>query len=81
MKQTAVEWFAKELKKRYKRNNAHLTISEWAANMIDKLAEQAIEMEKQQRMDAHGKLQMFSEQYYEENYGSKKCAKCGASEY
>lgn len=73
---TAVEWFAKELKKRYKRNNAHLTISEWAENMIDKLAEQAKEIEKQQIIDAHneGYLNLIlgddkvSEKYYNDTY-------------
>jgi tRNA(Ile)-lysidine synthase TilS/MesJ len=49
---TAVAWFAKELKKRYKRNNAHLTISQWSENMIDKLFKQANEMFEQQMQDS-----------------------------
>lgn len=48
-KQTPVEWFAKELRKRFKRNNAHLTCSEWASDMINKLLEQAKEKENSQR--------------------------------
>jgi len=81
MEQTAVEWFAKELKKRYKRNNTHLTISEWAADMIDKLAVQAKEMEKEQleKCYEHGNLALLEtghgdtfEQYYNKTYKKAK---------
>ena len=48
MKQKAVEWFAKELIKRFKRSQIHYTDSEWSFDMIKKLSEQAKEMEKQQ---------------------------------
>lgn len=75
---TAVEWFAKELKKRYKRNNAHLTISQWSENMIDKLSKQANEMFEQQIIDAfdegnpNGFIIKDGKQYYSETYKKDK---------
>jgi hypothetical protein len=43
---TSVDWFEKELIKRFKRSELHYTDSEWCFDMIKKLSEQAKEMEK-----------------------------------
>lgn len=50
MKETAVEWFAKELIKRFKRSHIHYTDSEWSFDMIKKLSDQAKEMEKKDKL-------------------------------
>lgn len=54
-KVTAVEWLTKELKKRFKRNQSHQTDSQWCFEMINKLSDQAIEMEKEQKQEEFGK--------------------------
>ncbi len=53
MKQTAVEFFEKELIKRFKRSDAHRTDSEWCFNMIKKVSKKAKEIEKQNIINAY----------------------------
>jgi hypothetical protein len=68
-KQTAVEWFKKELEDYG--SNSHLSL-DW--NTFDELCQQAKEMEKEQIMEAHyaPKYGCFSEDYYEQTYGGNK---------
>jgi hypothetical protein len=68
-KQTAVEWFKKELEDYG--SNSHLSL-DW--NTFDELFQQAKEMEKEQIMEAHyaPKYGCFSEEYYEKTYGGNK---------
>ena len=64
-KETAVEWFVKELFKKID-----------YIQVDPKLIEQAIAMEKEQIVDAYDKNKMgrvdYGEQYYNETYGGDK---------
>lgn len=75
---TAVEWFEKEIIKRFKRANSNYTDSEWCFDMIKKISIQAKEMEKQQIIDAYadGRFSVVNkeiisyEQYYNETFNN-----------
>lgn len=85
MKQTAVEWLINELRKLSHNKNYHLGMGDIriTQGMLDDLSEQAIEMEKEQIMDAFNSgensddyflpsLKLTeSEVYYNETYKSK----------